>query len=351
MHLISLCQLRITNSPNNNHSVLLDVRFLIPAKEPPPRFTDSPIPTACALMKKLIAEDFTIVDEPTSTATTPAIPHETIPYNIRWATHATVPIEPKVASEQVPSGKVKALTKFYDSLRDTNNNCTQSVSDNRPRLSSSTPSLNDHLDKLSPREEQEIVNQLKQWSEFGSMSDGVDAAGGMCNLHKSKSCEDSLHTLSGEDYGRCQYLDEVYEKLDGQQRPIARSETNLNRYHVMDYGWSGQFPPDGFILRKVKLCRKNCTNVENNRIKLSLTYYPSAATAARSCPNLRIESPPSAARFRPFSPRTDRVPTTLRQLKKQHNLIRILKSINRKYSSSQHSTVDGNGNGPAPEES
>ncbi|XP_062564863.1 uncharacterized protein LOC134227373 isoform X6 [Armigeres subalbatus] len=300
---------------------------------------------------RLLKDGYTFEDSrlPFSIAkvtTTPVTLHEPTPHNIRRVT--TEFSERKEPSEQVIPGKVKALTKFYDSLRDTNNNCVESAPIERRKLYSSTPNLTGKQDKLSSLEEQSIVNQLKQWGEFGSMGEDMDGNARKSEPHKSKSCEDSLHTLSGEVYDRCPYVSQAYEKLDDANRSVTRSEINLNQYHVVDHSWNGQHQPDGFILRKVKLCRKNCTNVENNRIKLNLMYYPATANA-RSCPDLSTETV-NPARPRPSSPSSyqyssvGRAPTTLRQLKKQHNLIRILKSINQKYS--PRSTADDSGNAP-----
>lgn len=252
-----------------------------------------------------------------------------VSYGVRWCMD---PIETEPI--QLGSGKVKALTRFYDSLRGGSNTNNLTNLTKHKGLSSSTPNLSaagkvdekEKVDKLSSIEEEEILNQLKHWSEFGSLGENIDKPS--CSLHRSVSCEDSISNLSNEDRGKCQYLDKVYDKLDGQRQSISRSCVNLNEYSVVDYGWNSQ-PPDGFLLKKVKLCKKNCTKIENNRIKLQLMF-------TGSCPSLNTIQPTttsmsSTTRTRPFSPCQPTPKQTLRQLKKQQNLIKVLKAINRKY--------------------
>ncbi|XP_055616215.1 afadin isoform X7 [Toxorhynchites rutilus septentrionalis] len=293
----------------------------------------SPIPTACTLIRKLIEEDFTRLTPNTPETVTASVQQQvdsdSMSYAVRWCVD---PIQTNV------NGKVKELTKFYDSLRD-GCSSTSNLTKNKG-LSSSTPNLSSRgkvggkeaVDKLSSIEEEEVLNQLKQWSEFGSMGENIDKP---CSLHRAVSCEDSISSLSNEDRGKCRYLDQVYDRLDGQRKSVSKSCVNLNEYHVVDYGWNGQ-PPDGFLLKKLKLCKKNCTKIENNRIKLKLLF-------TGSCPSLNTVQP-ITHQARPLSPYQPTLKQTLRQLKKQQNLIKVLKSINRKCSppgaaSCKHHTV------------
>ncbi|KAL1398809.1 hypothetical protein pipiens_002337 [Culex pipiens pipiens] len=235
---------------------------------------------------------------------------------VRWSVEEQ-PAEPV----RIGHGKVKALTAFYDSLKNGNNNIElgRPMSGRSKRLSSSTPNLGSCVgnergavkEKLTTVEEEEILSQLKQWSEFGSMSDELDKK---CNLHKSASCEDSVHKVG---------IVARDDKLDGRRKPISRSTVNLNHYQVVDYNWNHQ-QPDGFILKKVKLCSKNCTNIESNRIQLRLTYLTGG-----SCPNLLTSVRPATQR--PLSPCQPPPKQTLRQLKRQQNLIKILKAVNRRF--------------------
>ncbi|XP_058812583.1 afadin isoform X4 [Topomyia yanbarensis] len=268
-----------------------------------PRPVTSPVPTACALMKKLIEQDFTRSVLPSADVSTPGT-------RLQWQT-------PKpTESIQFGHGKVRTLTKFFDSLKDHNSNWLEDSNEQlnlakHRTVSSSAPNLcwsenstreGSASNKLSSVEEEEIMNQLKQWSEFGSIGENLDTTD---KFDSTKPCE----SLEARD----DRLDRCINK--------PKSAFNLNNYHIVDY-WNSS-PPDGFILKKVKICKKNCTNIENNVIKLRLLY-------SGSCPNLNF-APPSTRQQRPFSPYQESSNQTLRQLKKQQNLIKILKSINRKY--------------------
>lgn len=279
----------------------------------------SPVPTTCTLIRKLVEEEFSHTSKP--------LESESYSCQVRWSVEKQ-PAEPV----RIGHGKVKALTAFYDSLKDGNNNFDlgKPMDARSKRLSSSTPNLGSCAgvervvkEKLTTVEEEEILSQLKQWSEFGSMSDDLDKK---CNLHKSASCEDSVHKVGTESRD---------DKLDGRRKPISRSSVNLNHYQVVDYNWNHQ-QPDGFILKKVKLCSKNCTNIESNRIQLRLTYLTGG-----SCPNLLPSVRPATQR--PLSPCQPPPKQTLRQLKRQQNLIKILKAANRRFA-----PPDGRGKVSAP---
>ncbi|EDS29891.1 conserved hypothetical protein [Culex quinquefasciatus] len=265
----------------------------------------SPVPTTCTLIRKLVEEEFSHTSKP--------LESDSYSCQVRWSVEKQ-PAEPV----RIGHGKVKALTAFYDSLKDGNNNFDlgKPMDARSQRLSSSTPNLGSCAgvervvkEKLTTVEEEEILSQLKQWSEFGSMSDDLDKK---CNLRKSASCEDSVHKVGTESRD---------DKLDGRRKPISRSSVNLNHYQVVDYNWNHQ-QPDGFILKKVKRCSKNCTNIESNRIQLRLTYLTGG-----SCPNLLPSVRPATQR--PLSPCQPPPKQTLRQLKRQQNLIKILKAVNR----------------------
>ncbi|XP_058467072.1 afadin isoform X7 [Malaya genurostris] len=285
-----------------------------------PRPLTSPIPTACALIKKIMEQDF--LSYPVSQTTEFAPQGNGLERSSSKSADAI----------RLGQGKVRALTKFYDSLDDHHANRTENSHKEcnlgkHRSFSSSAPDLSRHersswndstSNKLSPVEEERIISQLKQWSEFGSTGE----------MREKPSTE-------------------VPNECDGRKnRP--KNDFNLNNYHIVDY-WNTA-PPDGFILKKVKLCRKNCTNIENNTIKLRLLY-------GGSCPNLNsAHRAATPLRPRPFSPYQESSKQTLRQLKKQQNLIRILKCVNRKYAPVPNAAAtgrdswDANGNGMPPDD-
>uniref|UniRef100_A0A8D8ALZ9 (northern house mosquito) hypothetical protein n=1 Tax=Culex pipiens TaxID=7175 RepID=A0A8D8ALZ9_CULPI len=124
----------------------------------------SPEPTTCTLIRKLVEEEFSHTSKP--------LESESYSCQVRWSVEEQ-PAEPV----RIGHGKVKALTAFYDSLKNGNNNIElgRPMSGRSKRLSSSTPNLGSCVgnergavkEKLTTVEEEEILSQLKQWSELG----------------------------------------------------------------------------------------------------------------------------------------------------------------------------------------
>ncbi|XP_055526192.1 afadin isoform X4 [Wyeomyia smithii] len=267
----------------------------------------SPVPTACLLIKQILERDNTCaVMSKSGNMDITAMPTESI---------------------QFGHGKVKALTKFFNSLKNCDNNrmensvetfeltqqMTRSLS--TPNLTSLSVKHNKSAfnNKMSAYEEEKILNQLKQWSEFGSMGEDLEV-GNLSQRNKFSK-----------------YLTEDANNLDGQSKLSFRSTTNLDNYHIIN-DWN-ETTPDGFILKKIKTCKNNCRDIENKPIKLQLFRngsYPALTSIKQQ-----------TSKSERFSPRHSPTKKSLRHLKKQQNLIKILKSVNRRYAPPQLSNTYG----------
>ncbi|XP_049285531.1 uncharacterized protein LOC125764898 isoform X3 [Anopheles funestus] len=230
---------------------------------------------------------------------------------------------------QFGHGKVKALAKFYNSLKDMNNNV---IKNSRPRGGAQrssrvyemekctkltkTPVSHPTTNRLSNDEEQQIVNQLKLWSEFGS--DGVEINRTDVSLKRSQSYDTSLNDSGdvGNDTGSSCYS---YDRLDSGKishdlKRTKQRSPSINHLHAAHHGLHPHALPTGFLLRKVKMCSASCKNIENQKVTLNFLYGQSTPEYGHrtSCPEL------------------SNVRQTPRQLKKQHNILRLLKQINHK---------------------
>ncbi|KFB41289.1 AGAP004039-PA-like protein [Anopheles sinensis] len=119
----------------------------------------------------------------------------------------------------------------------------------------------------------------------------------------------------------------IERKPENHRRPPSSSMAN--NFHAALHGLNPHVLPDAFMLRKVQRCRPDCSNIENQPVALSFLYgarLSSPSSSSASCPDLGT------------SPGVRQ--TTPRQLKKQHNILRLLRQINGK--------LDGNVDTTAP---
>uniref|UniRef100_A0A182MPI8 Afadin n=1 Tax=Anopheles culicifacies TaxID=139723 RepID=A0A182MPI8_9DIPT len=229
-------------------------------------------------------------------------------------------------------GKVKALAKFYNSLKDTNNNVIKYSKprggSNPPRQQqsqrkecaqlSSTSARSPTTNRLSTDEEQQIVNQLKLWSEFGSDGEELALSQMDVSLKRSQSYDTSLNGSICAEPDKAASCRNSYDRLDsGKISHDIKRSPNLNHLHPAHHGLHPHTLPTGFLLRKIKMCSPSCKNIENQKVTLNFLYGRSSAPEYEhrsSCPDL------------------SNVRQTPRQLKKQHNILRLLKQINNKLS-------------------
>lgn len=206
-----------------------------------------------------------------------------LPYKVIW----TKP-PPTNNSLKYGNGKVKALTKYFD--------CLQFSDENFMKESQSTPDLrfddnliNKECKKLTSNEQNLILTQLKEWSQYGTM--GKTDSITKCYLHSDKKpLSSSLINLSSENYGKCRHLDKIYNKIDKVNLNVkSKSTPNIDQYllHEDFYKIDEKFP-DAFIINKKKICKKNCNSIENRDINLTKNSY---SFYNKSCPNLFKQSP------------------------------------------------------------
>uniref|UniRef100_A0A182T7Q5 Uncharacterized protein n=1 Tax=Anopheles maculatus TaxID=74869 RepID=A0A182T7Q5_9DIPT len=243
-------------------------------------------------------------------------------------------------------GKVKALAKFYNSLKDTNNNVikyakphhggTTELSSQRfqkhTTIKKSNASIIPTRNRLSNDEEQQIVNQLKLWSEFGSDDGGLNHQDDV-SFKRSRSYDTSLNNYN-YDENDIPSNRKSYDRLDSGkiahefERRNRVCSPNIGNLHAAHHGLHPHTLPTGFLLRKVKMCSPDCKNIENQKVTLSFLHGRGTPTACEqqqhrtSCPDL------NTARQTP------------RQLKKQHNILRLLKQINSKLNEDDASDND-----------
>uniref|UniRef100_A0A182JNT8 PDZ domain-containing protein n=1 Tax=Anopheles christyi TaxID=43041 RepID=A0A182JNT8_9DIPT len=231
-------------------------------------------------------------------------------------------------------GKVKALTKYYDSLKDMNNNRIKyaklqywSDSSTKRKPEEETIEQSNSSDRLatnllSKDEEQQILNQLELWSKFGSDGEELNVAPVPFKL--SQSCDTLLNNLAESDGNNNigDHCSNSYDRLDSKRNPYAsqraanNTSPSLSDLHAAHHGLHPHILPAGFLLRKIKKCHPSCKNIENQKVTLNFLYGKN--------------SPPSEQQYRTSCPDLSNMRQTPRQLKKQHSMLRLLKQMNNK---------------------
>lgn len=233
------------------------------------------------------------------------------------------------------NGKVKALTNYFDSLHNLHES---GLYDLRAKRSLSSPDLKSCItsretNRLSEREEEDILRQLKEWSVYGTQ--GKDVATTTTD-NKKLICdfdmEAEIINLKSQEYGKCSKYDEIFNRIDKVDANIMKRNENvedMSEYILCDPS-NEKILPDAYILNKRRHCKLNCKNIENINIQLRNSFF-------NSCPNIfhahNQQQSQSHNHTNVVSPRR-RLSTnlTVRKVKKQQNLMKMLRSLNRKKS-------------------
>jgi hypothetical protein len=168
---------------------------------------------------------------------------ESLDYKIKW----------NGIDGKKSTGKVKALTTFFNTLPYMSDEC------NCINFHQSTPNLsmtrsNNHL---SCEEMATVRKQLKEWSEYGLKKSPSKDDNLVCTFMK-RATSSPILCLENEIYGDCKQYNNVLNRLDN---------VRLRRQQNMEYVRNPQLP-DGFILTKPHLCHSACKNIENTPIMI-----------------------------------------------------------------------------------
>lgn len=148
-------------------------------------------------------------------------PKSKLNYKIKW--------DDNVKSKHVCQGKVKALTTYFNTLPYMADDC------HCTSFHQSTPNLSNNLEKMSKHEEQKVLEQLKEWSEFGLDTPKKEK---VCNFLEHDNSNPMLN-LNNEDYEECKYYQEVLGKLDKadirKQKNFHHSHGNISDYQYHPY--------------------------------------------------------------------------------------------------------------------
>lgn len=144
-------------------------------------------------------------------------------YKIQW--------DDNVKSKHVCEGKVKALTTYFNTLPYMADDC------HCTSFHQSTPNLTNNMEKMSKHEEQKVLEQLKEWSEYGLKTESSKKEK-VCNFLDHASSTPMLN-LNNEDYEECKYYQEVLGKLDKadirKQKNFHHSHGNISDYQYHPY--------------------------------------------------------------------------------------------------------------------
>lgn len=222
------------------------------------------------------------------------------------------------------NGKVKALTKYFD--------CLQFSDENLMKESQSTPDLrfDNNLitkeectrcltdnKKLTSNEQNLILKQLKEWSQYGTM--GKTDSITKCYLHNElKPLSASVLNLSSENYGKCRYLEKIYNKIDkvdiNVRKCKSKSTPNIDEYILHEDLYKIETNiPDAFIINKNQFCKNKCNTIENRDINLTKNSY---SFYNKSCPELFKRSQSDLINSPFHTPKN----MTLKQIKKNKRI-------------------------------
>jgi hypothetical protein len=204
---------------------------------------------------------------------------------ILWSSQSLGAIVDVDLDQLEAAGKVKALTQYFDGLD----------GDGRKVFSKSTPDLRVVAppppggDKLTQAERDTVLQQLKEWSEFGTKPRPPPIEY-VCDLHRNEPCSAAIQNIRPQDLGQCRYIDALYQKIDTASRPVpakrtvfTKSGANLDQLLVNDTlrlvpDDDSLPPPDSYIVAKKKQCQLNCRNYENKAIRLKNAGYMISAS-------------------------------------------------------------------------
>jgi hypothetical protein len=161
-------------------------------------------------------------------------------------------------SHKVCSGKVKALTTYFNSLpfMSTECNCINIIHQSTPNLS---VMFNSDNNKLSHDEMSIVRKQLKEWSEYGLRKSPKDKL--VCTFMKDASSS-PITCLENELYGDCKQYHEVLNRLDKIIMKRANhhsSLSNIKDNECLDI----PHLPNCFVLKKSSHCQPKFKNIEN----------------------------------------------------------------------------------------
>ncbi|KAG5672262.1 hypothetical protein PVAND_002403 [Polypedilum vanderplanki] len=170
----------------------------------------------------------------------------------------------------IRSGKVKALTTFFNTLPYITNDCTCPKSS----IHHSTPDLRDGGDKLTDEEMTCVKKQLKEWSEYRLPSKEKL----VCTFMKRANSSPVI-CLENEAYSDCNRYHDVLNRLD---KVHKQKHCNNHRHHHHHHQCENPCLPDCFILRKKLHCHPSCNNIENIPIEVKATTDLTEVTPFKS---------------------------------------------------------------------
>lgn len=172
-------------------------------------------------------------------------------------------------NDKICSGKVKALTTYFNSLpfMSTDCNCTNIIHQSTPNLSITTDDNNNscNANRLSHDEMALVRKQLKEWSEFGLKKQSKKNDKLVCSFVKEATSSPKI-CLENEVFGGCKQYREVLNRLD--KVKMRHHSQSLND---LDYIENPQLP-DCFVLTKASQCKPNCDNIENLPIDIRAPF-------------------------------------------------------------------------------
>lgn len=157
------------------------------------------------------------------------------------------------------SGKVKALTSYFNTLPYMSNecNCTNITHQSTPNLSMTRNGTSDGNKKLSNDEMAIVREQLKEWSEYGLNERPPSKEKLVCNFLKRATSSPSL-CLENEIYGDCKQYHDVLNRLNKVKREACSHHLSLSNVADDVDCIENPYRPDCFLLRKEFHCHPTC---------------------------------------------------------------------------------------------
>lgn len=170
-------------------------------------------------------------------------------------------------NDKICSGKVKALTTYFNSLpfMSTECNCINIIHQSTPNLSIMSNSVNN---KLSHDEMAIVRKQLKEWSEYGLRKSTKDKL--VCTFMKD-AVSSPIICLENELYGDCKQYHEILNRLDKIKMKRANHHSSLSDINDLECLNIPRLP-DCFVLKKSSHCQQKCENIENARAPFSYNF-------------------------------------------------------------------------------
>lgn len=162
------------------------------------------------------------------------------------------------------SGKVKALRNYFEQLK-------------MPRLSKSSPDLSKGSNKkLTSPERQKVLDQLKIWSEFGTIEKSNDSINERMNKHLDPVTRSVLNLTVTATFDEHEHTSKI--QLMESERSSSEPNINISTGATSNANQHKKFP-ESYIVRKQKITT-NIQTMEN---------------CAQSCPNLHCQKVSSKA--------------------------------------------------------